>query len=42
VARSTVEGESKRETIRCLKRYFAREVYGILVSNHLPISLVTP
>ena len=31
VARRTVEGKSKREIIRCLKRYVAREVYGVLV-----------
>ena len=33
VARRTAEGKSKREIIRCLKRYVAREIYGILVSN---------
>ncbi len=27
------EGLSKREIIRCLKRYVAREVYRILVSS---------
>jgi transposase len=31
VARRTAEGLSKRETIRCLKRYIAREIYA-----HLP------
>src|SRR5215207_4583627 len=30
VARRTVEGKSKREIMRCLKRYIAREIY------HLP------
>jgi transposase len=30
VARRTTEGKSKREIIRCLKRYVAREVYDIL------------
>lgn len=30
VARRTAEGLSKREIIRCLKRYLAREVYRIL------------
>ena len=32
VARRTVEGKSKREIIRCLKRYVAREVYRVLLS----------
>jgi transposase len=32
VARRTAEGKSKREIIRCLKRYVAREVYGLLIS----------
>ena len=32
VARRTTEGKSKREIIRCLKRYLAREVYRVLVS----------
>jgi transposase len=31
VARRTAEGKSKREIIRCLKRYVAREVYRLLV-----------
>jgi transposase len=31
VARRTQEGKSKREIIRCLKRYLAREVYRVLV-----------
>ena len=30
VERRTTEGLSKRETIRCLKRYVAREVYRLL------------
>ncbi len=30
VERRTTEGLSKREIIRCLKRYLAREVYGLL------------
>jgi hypothetical protein len=33
VARRTAEGKSKREIIRCLKRYVAREVYRVLVSG---------
>jgi transposase len=32
VSRRTQEGKSKREIIRCLKRYIAREVYRVLVS----------
>lgn len=32
VARRLAEGLSKREIIRCLKRYVAREIYGVLVS----------
>ena len=32
VARRTQEGKGKREIIRCLKRYIAREVYRVLVS----------
>jgi transposase len=31
VARRTKEGKSKREIIRCLKRYVAREVYRVLI-----------
>jgi transposase len=33
VARRTAEGKSKREIIRCLKRYIARELYGVPVST---------
>jgi transposase len=32
VARRTAQGKSKREIIRCLKRYVAREVYRVLIS----------
>jgi transposase len=32
VSRRTAEGKSKREIIRCLKRYVAREVYRVLIS----------
>ena len=32
VARRTQEGKSKREIIRRLKRYLAREIYRVLVS----------
>jgi len=31
VARRTAEGKSKREIMRCLKRYVAREVYRVLI-----------
>jgi transposase len=31
VARRTAEGKSKKEIIRCLKRYVAREVYQVLM-----------
>jgi transposase len=30
VARRTKEGKSKKEIIRCLKRYVAREVFAVL------------
>jgi hypothetical protein len=30
-ARRTAEGKSKREIIRCLKRYVAKEVYRVLI-----------
>jgi transposase len=30
VARRTAEGKSKKEIIRCLKRYVAREVFAVL------------
>ena len=30
VRRRTAEGKSKREIIRCLKRFVAREIYGYL------------
>jgi transposase len=32
VSRRTTEGKSKREIIRCLKRYVAREVYRVMIS----------
>jgi hypothetical protein len=32
LARRTQEGKSKREIIRCLKRYVAREAYRVLIS----------
>jgi transposase len=33
--RRTAEGKTKKEIIRCLKRYVAREIYRILTSNDL-------
>jgi hypothetical protein len=30
VARRTAEGKTKREILRCLKRYVAREVFAVL------------
>ena len=36
VARRTEEGKSEREIIRCLKRYIAREVYGVLTATVAP------
>jgi transposase len=32
VARRTADGKSKREMMRCFKRYIAREAYRVLVS----------
>lgn len=34
VARRVAGGHSKLEAIRCLKRYIAREVFGIIVRRH--------
>jgi transposase len=33
VARRTAEGKTKREIIRCLKRYLAREIYRALIAQ---------
>jgi len=33
VARRTTEGKSKRDIIRCLKRYVIREVYQLIKVN---------
>ena len=33
VARRTAEGKTKREIMRCLKRYIAREVHRVLIST---------
>ena len=42
VARRTQEGKSKREIIRCLKRYVAREVYRVLISCGVRSSPIGP
>ena len=34
VRRRTVEGLSKKDIIRCLKRFVAREVYHALIDDH--------
>jgi transposase len=34
--RRTAEGKTKTETIRCLKRYIAREIYHALITDLLP------
>jgi transposase len=39
VARRTAEGKSRREIMRCLKRYIAREVYRVLVSATSPTQI---
>jgi transposase len=42
VARRTAEGKSKREIIRCLKRYVAREIYHALTPSPTPAITPTP
>jgi hypothetical protein len=43
VARRTAEGKRKREILRCLKRYVAREIYRILTDpGTLPSSVSVP
>jgi hypothetical protein len=37
VRRRTAEGKSKREIIRCLKRFVAREIFGYLCRRPRPI-----
>jgi transposase len=41
VERRTAEGLSKREIIRCLKRYLAREIYGLLPPPSSPGELAS-
>jgi hypothetical protein len=36
--RRTKEGMSKKEIIRCLKRYIARELYQLITSNDLQLT----
>ncbi len=40
VERRTAEGLSKRDIIRCLKRFLAREIFGLLPAPSAPIGLV--
>lgn len=35
VARRTAEGLTKKDIIRCLKRFVAREIYRALIGDHL-------
>lgn len=41
VARRTAEGKSKREIIRCLKRYLAREIYHHITESALVLTPAT-
>jgi hypothetical protein len=42
VARRAAQGKTKKEIIRCLKRYVAREVYKTLIRPaHNPANLIT-
>ena len=34
VARRTAQGLSKKDIIRCLKRFVAREIYNALIEDH--------
>ncbi len=40
MARRLTEGKSKKEVIRCLKRYVAREVFAVL--NQMGQDALTP
>lgn len=40
VARRTAEGISKRDIIRCLKRYLAREIYQAVMTDHRSLRTV--
>ena len=41
-ARRTAEGKTKKEIIRCLKRYIAREIYKALCRPQQPGKPSTP
>jgi len=41
MARRTAEGKSKKEIIRCLKRYVARELFAILTAARTSAPVVT-
>ena len=41
VTRRTAEGKAKRDIIRCLKRFVAREIYHGLLTDHLARNAVT-
>ncbi len=36
--RRLAEGKTKKEVIRCLKRYAAREIYSTLYGDRVPIA----
>lgn len=38
VAKRTAEGKSKKEIIRCLQRFVAREIHQLLTNNHTTIN----
>lgn len=38
IQRRTREGMSKKEIIRCLKRYVARELYQLITANDLQLA----
>jgi transposase len=41
ITRRTAEGKTKKEIIRCLKRYITRELYKILTSKNTPTKHLT-
>lgn len=41
VARRTAEGKTKREIVRCLKRYVAREIFNTLIRDVTPAAAAT-
>lgn len=38
VARRTAEGRTKRDIIRCLKRFLAREIYHHVINDRAPLA----